>query len=410
MINIPATTTLQPQFDGNIYSFPSESTSLVKLDLLFEAGSAYQTKPLAAAAANKLLVTATRRMDSSRLAEFLDYRGVVVETNNDVLQSTVTVYFLRRFAEDVIPLVSQMLCEPAYDPRDFEVWKERKRQEIATLEQQPAHQARRFFYQTLFGTDHPLGRYARPDDADSLSLEAVKKHYCRTYDILPCTLVLAGNIDDRILSLLSTIDCHLSTYNSQLPIPNGLANGGSNKIKVAGGVCQSSLRVGRVLPLRWEDPDYARFMILTTLLGGWFGSRLMSNLRENKGYTYGIYARTQIYRGVIVFYITADVAVDAADTALVEIDRELKRLCDEPVSDDELELVKTVLTADFIRSVDGVFERSERFCNMLATSLDERFTDNLRIALSDTTPASLQELARRLLAPSSMFHIVAGAY
>lgn len=135
----------------------------------------------------------------------------------------------------------------------------------------------------------------------------------------------------------------------------------------------------------------------------------MSNLREDKGYTYGIYARTQVYRGVIVFYITADVAGSAACEAEKEIMYELQRLVDEPVSNEELDLVRTVLAGDFLRSVDGIFERSTRFCDMLGTDLDERFTDNLREAIQTTTPADIQRLAANYLAPEQMIVCCAGA-
>lgn len=175
--------------------------------------------------------------------------------------------------------------------------------------------------------------------------------------------------------------------------------------KVPGAV-QTTLRMGRVLPLRWWEMDYARFMLLTTLAGGWFGSRLMSNLREEKGYTYGIYARTQIYRGLIVFYIATDVAGEVAESAEEEIRKELEGLVQ--IDEGELEQVKTVLAADFVRSVDGVFERSTRFCDMQATCVTEQLTDNLREALETTTAAELEELARRMLSPRGMVCCGAG--
>lgn len=170
---------------------------------------------------------------------------------------------------------------------------------------------------------------------------------------------------------------------------------------IAGSV-QATVRVGRLLTLTWDDPDYAKLMILVTILGGYFGSRLMSNLREDKGYTYGIYARTQIYRGAIVFYTSADVAGDAVEAAEKEILFELQRLVDEPVPEEELALVRTVLAGDFLRSVDGIFERSVRFIDMWGTDVTERLTDNLRLALETTTPADLQRLAATHLAPSMM--------
>ena len=99
MISIPDTNTLKPKAydnDGRIALFPSQNTDLVKIDFLFEAGSAYQVQPLCASAASKLYTLATRRMDSAQVSEFMDFRGIIIETSNEVLQSVLTVYTLRR--------------------------------------------------------------------------------------------------------------------------------------------------------------------------------------------------------------------------------------------------------------------------------------------------------------------------
>jgi predicted Zn-dependent peptidase len=173
----------------------------------------------------------------------------------------------------------------------------------------------------------------------------------------------------------------------------------SHIIQPVSGAVQTTVRVGRVLPLAWESADYARFMILTTLLGGYFGSRLMQNLREDKGYTYGIYARTQLYRGVIVFYITADVAGSVAKEAEQEIIHELRRLAEKPVGEEELNLVKVVLAGDFIRSVDGTFELSERYRQMHFTDVTEQLTTHYFDAVQHVTPAQLQALAQQYLTP-----------
>ena len=171
---------------------------------------------------------------------------------------------------------------------------------------------------------------------------------------------------------------------------------------------QTTVRVGRLLPLSWDSAEYTRFMLLTTALGGYFSSRLMQNLREDKGLTYGIYARTQIYRGLIVFYITADISGGSARMAVAEIKNELSRLCNETIPDEELHLVKTVMAGDFLRSVDGIFERSARFCDMYATCVDEQLTVKLPRPLEHTTPEEIKELAAEYLQPESMIVCTAG--
>lgn len=416
MVSLPDTATLLPQehpfaTGGTLYAFPSASTDLVKIDLIHEAGSAYQPQPLCAAAANRLFAVASDDMDARQLAEFMDYRGIVVDHNPDILTASTSVYFLRRYLDELLPVLQQLLLHPAFPQDDFEVFLSKRRQELQAMQRKTREVARRLFYQTLFGTDHPLGRYAEPDDADRLDRETVVCFFHRRYRSRQ--LIVSGNIDAELIEKVTESLAPLQVEESKNPKVEDLISTfqyqlSTFKVAVPGAV-QTTLRVGRILPLRWDSVDYARFMLLTTLLGGFFGSRLMSNLREDKGYTYGIQAHTQIYRGVIVLYITTDVAASAADAAEEEIRRELQRLCDEPVGDDELAMVKTVLIGDFIRSVDGVFERSERLRSMLATDVDETFTDNLREALQTTTADHLLQLSRRFLQPADMLYCRAGA-
>ena len=416
MISIPDTNTLKPQAyaaDGRIALFPSLNIDLVKIDLLFEAGSAWQLQPLCASAASKLYTLATRQMNSTQLSEFIDFRGIIIETSNEVHQSALTVYTLKRYADQLLPVIHEMFQSPAFAEEDYSRWQQKRHEEIATLEQRTSHIARRLFYQALFGDTHPLGVYATADDAYRLQLPTVIDHWEKHYHLSRCKVVIAGNVDERLCADVSETlvgiryDGNHAGRLATLPRPKAVPARRvlAHKMPAA---TQTSIRIGRILPIAWDSVDYARFIILTTALGGWFGSRLMRNIREDKGYTYGIYARTQIYRGCIVFYITADVAANTADDAIEQVFNELELLAREPLSEEELTLVKNVLVGDFLRSVDGIFELSSRYCDMQANGVDERLTDNLRTAIKETTAAQLQELAQRLLNPKDMTVSTAG--
>ncbi len=409
---MPSTESLQPRIawvGGRKVPVFHGDTSMVKLDLLFNAGTVCQPQLLCAAAANKLLTVATSTMDAAAMAEFMDFRGVIVEPAVSTTQNTLTFYFLRRHAEELLPVVADMLCRPAFAESDFRVWQGRRRQELATLEQRTSHIARKMFYEELFGIDHPLGCYAVAADADLLQLDNVRGFWRQHYGLERCDVVAAGCVDEGLVALIG--DCFGTK--TDIVEPKGLpapepAKHNRQLVRQMEGATQTSLRIGRVIPLHWNDPDYARLMLLVTALGGYFGSRLMQNIREDKGYTYGISARTQIFRGLITFYITADVAAGTADDAVRESFGELRRLREEPIGEDELQLVKTVLTGDYLRSVDGVFELSTRYCDMLGTGVDERLTDNLRNAIKETTAVQLQELAQRLLDEDEMTVCLAG--
>ena len=207
-----------------------------------------------------------------------------------------------------------------------------------------------------------------------------------------------GYIDDALLTLadqyLSPVE-EVPVAEPVLPAPH--SNNQALKQSSIPNAVQSTIRIGRILPLPWDSTDYARFLVLNTVLGGYFGSRLMSNLREDKGYTYGIYSMTQIYRGSIVFFLTADVAAEATQSAVDEIFQEIKRLQQQPVTDEELDRVRNYMMGDLIRSIDGVFDISERYRHIAATHVTEQLTANLLDAILHVTPDQLQTLAQTYL-------------
>ncbi len=407
-IMLPQIDSLIPVKDQGIYLFPSDTTDLVKIDLLFEAGSAYQHKKLCAAATVKLMCTATKAMDSAALAEFMDYRGIVVEADSQVQQTSLTFYLLRRYAEELLPIVRDIVYNPAFNEDDFEVWRNHRRQEILSAEQKPSTIARREFYLQIFGEQHPLGSYATAADIDNLSMDDIRTHHTERYVNGKVSVVLAGAVDDNLVDMVHAIFATTDEDSTRKMLPFPERQSITTRHIAMSSATQTTVRVGRLLPLSWDSAEYVRFMLLTTALGGYFSSRLMQNLREDKGLTYGIYARTQIYRGLIVFYITADISGGSAQMAVAEIKNELSRLCNETIPDEELHLVKTVMAGDFLRSVDGIFERSARFCDMYATCVDEQLTVNLQRALEETTPEQIKKLAAEYLQPETMIVCTAG--
>lgn len=403
MLQAPSTAPLIPQQhklpNGNtLYYFPNSNLQLVKLDFTVEGGSGYQWVKSQAHAANQLFGEATAAHSAQEVAEFLDFRGITIERMTDVCQSNISVYFLRKYAAELFPLLREMFDMPVVTAQLFDAYKSRRRQQVAQGFQQTNYMARNRHYEMLYGPQHPLGCYAAPEDIDALQLchveEFIHKHFSLTY----AHLVIGGQVDDELLALA---DQYLapernSSYSvARLKLPAPMPENLVVDHVVLPSAVQSSLRIGRVLPMDWQSPEYAQFMVLNTLLGGYFGSRLMSNLREEKGYTYGIYSMTQIFRGSILFFVAADVAGEATQAAVQECLSEIDRLKNEPVSNEELDRVRNVMMGDFIRSVDGTFEITERYRQMVTTDVTEQFSANYFDAVQHVTPEQLQSLARQ---------------
>lgn len=394
--------------NGNtLYYFPNDNLQLVKLDFTVEAGTAYQHKKSLSHAANQLFAEASVGHPANELAEFFDFRGIVVERATDLFTGNVSFYFLRKYAEDLFPLLRELFDEPDVTPQLFDAYLRQRKQNILLGFQKTNYLARLKFFELLYGESHPMGVYARPEDLDTLTKEDVAAFIRQRYQLGNAHIVLAGHVDE---SLLQLADQYLAP--AAVPCERGVMPQPAPKEGLSAhhwplqGAVQSTIRIGRILPFSWDSMDYARCMVLNTVLGGYFGSRLMSNLREDKGYTYGVYSQTQVFRGSVVLFVVADVAGDATQDAVKEVFHEVSRLQEEMVSEEELERVRNVMMGDFIRSIDGVFERSERYRQMVATDVTEHLSDNLMEAIRTTTPAQIQTLAREAL--SDLVTVTAG--
>lgn len=395
-----------------LYLFHSASVDILKIDFIFNAGSAYQPKPLCTGIARDMMLEASVSHPASEVAELFDRLGVVIDRNMSASSVKLTVYVLRKYVRQVYPLLRDLLCEPYLETKEFDVLLSKRRQTLLTNQHKTSIVARNVFYEALYGSKHPEGRYAKPGDEKHITLEDIRRYVQQRFQLSDATIFLAGNYDDTVIQLID--DCFASNAvgtptESVSQQDFQIVSSATHTYRQSVPACvQTTLRVGRLLPFDWQSMDYAYFLILNTILGGYFGSRLMANIREEKGYTYGINSMTNLLRDSIVFYITTDVANEVSQAALAEIYKEIGILCSEPVGDDELNLVCNYMAGDFLRSIDGIFERSERFYGMIDHLVDERFSTNLFNALSSVTPSKLTDIAVRTLGASELYEVVAG--
>lgn len=394
-----------------IYCFESHTLPLVRLDFVFEAGPAYQNKYLVAGMTNALVATASRKHSSREVAEFMDFRGIVLDRDMDTFTSILSVYFLKKYWKELIPLLKELFEEAEFHQDDFEVERQKKRLQFQTSQQQTSNVASKLFYQSVYGTDHILGKYASLEDYDKVTLEDIKTFYKERYDWGNAKIIISGDFYESDMEYLPGIfgvrpglvrEKHKAATAVSMPCVKV-----THTLQDSPGP-QTTIRMGRIIPMKWDDIDLARFQILSVILGGYFGSRLMSNIREDKGYTYGIYCRIRLVRDSVVFYITTDVGSQYVEDAIKEINNELIRLCETLVDESELDVVKQVMSGNFLRSVDGIFECAERFRTMSIAHITEQFRLNEELALNTITPQQLQNLAKLYLRPDMLTTVTVG--
>ena len=154
--------------------------------------------------------------------------------------------------------------------------------------------------------------------------------------------------------------------------------------------------------------DYAGMQVLNTVFGGYFGSRLMSNIREDKGYTYGIGSSVVPLRKEGYFCISSEVGVDVRAAAVNEIYLELKRLRTELVPESELNLVRNYMLGSFQRNIDGPFSLADRFKSILTAGMGYEYYTRYLETIQNITAEELLRLASTHLHEDSLYELVVG--
>ena len=381
--------------------------TLIRLDIRLKAGSYYQQKRLLSHACIKLISEGLKTMNGEQIAEKLDYEGAYFEVVPDRDFATLSIYFPKKSAQKIMRLVGKFFIEAIFPEDKIEILRKNLIKNLAINLEKTSYLSHCQFIAHLFGENHPYGISLQRQDIDLFDREDIIDFYSQNFHAGNIRLFVAGNIDDDFLNLLDrTIgEIPYREPNNQNVIDiNSI--GGKFLIEKQNAV-QSSISVGRRF-FTCRHEDWISFSVLNTVLGGYFGSRLMTNIREEKGLTYGIYSQLTSLQLDGIFLIRADVNRDLAQRAVEEIFKELEILQREPVNDEELDLVKNYLYGSLLRNFDGVFSQIDR----IIMSSDYDFADDYWIKylenIRNVNAETLQELACNYLNISDMTEIVVG--
>ena len=170
---------------------------------------------------------------------------------------------------------------------------------------------------------------------------------------------------------------------------------------------QSSLKMGCFVMDR-HHPDFLKARVMVTLFGGYFGSRLMSNIREDKGYTYGIGAGIVSYPETGILTVSTEAANEYVDSIITEVYREMDKLCNDLVPQEELEMVKNYMLGDLCRSYEGPFSLSDAWIYIETAGLDERFFIRSLDAIRGITREEIRILAQKYFCKENLIEVIAG--
>ena len=261
--------------------------------------------------------------------------------------------------------------------------------------------------------NHPYGYNSTPDDYRALARADLIKHHREHFTSDNCLIFLSGKTDESILKLLNqylgqnkTSDCFVLRKDNNTPLSISTQKPIKVKVKNAD-TLQTAIRIGRQFGNR-NNPDFNGFFVLNTIFGGYFSSRLMTNIREKKGYTYNIYSALDLMHHDGYFYISSEVGNRFVKKALAEIYFEMEKMQNEPVSAEELKMVQNYLLGNMLNMVDGPFAVSDVVKSFITEGVDlshfQQFVEKIR----SITPQEIQALAQKYFKREDMFEVIVG--
>ncbi|MDD4372756.1 MAG: pitrilysin family protein [Bacteroidales bacterium] len=391
-----------------LYLFQSEIHSASRLDIVLDAGSIWQHKKLTASTTIKMLREGTTRFSGGEISSKIDYYGAFLDLQTTKDTAWISLYSMNKHLHQLLPMIKSMLTEAGFRKRDFNLLNSRQKQSFLVSNQKPKQLARNKFNQLLFGADTPYGQVADSDDFDKLGRDDLIRFYQEKIYPEQAYAILAGPIDEELIQLIDEFvgfEWRAKGVKNMFKM-NATFKPGYHHILRKNSL-QSAVVSGKTLMLR-SHPDYIPFLLLNTVLGGYFGSRLMANIREDKGYTYGINSQVVPMRHATAFMISTETGSAVTQDAIREIKNELNRLREIPVPETELKLVKNYLNGSYLRALDGVFNQAERFRSVKDQGLGMNFYEKSIKRIQETTSEELLNLAQKYLDPESMITVVVG--
>ncbi|MBI3218291.1 MAG: insulinase family protein [Bacteroidetes bacterium] len=382
------------------------SKDIIKLDFIFQAGKWYEPKPGIAYFTAHMLEKGTVNYSAAQISEIIDYHGAQLEISAGADFVSISLYSLTKNLRSVLPLLIELLQHPVFPADELELLLSIYEQNLKVNQQKTSFVAGKLLAKNIFGAQHPYGKSAEESDLKKIAREDLIQFHSKCFK--PFSIFLTGDLTVTDIEWLQQAVTTFSSSERDRAVVKSPESAAIKKeiVKKEGSV-QASLRMGKISITR-ADQDYPSFLLLNHILGGYFGSRLMKNIREEKGLTYGIYSSLSPNLNYASFSIGADVNIDKCDETLREIGNELTRLQNELISEEELLVAKNHFLGSLQLEVSNPFSVTEKLKTIHLFDLPPDFYVTLFDRIRKTNAKDLQQLARTHFVLDNFFTVQVG--
>lgn len=391
-----------------IHIISGTTQDIFQLNWIFRAGRFFENERQVASLSAAVINKGTSKHTAYEIAEQIDFLGATLTIKANMYTAQLSLYCLNYQLPEVLPIVKEIMKDAFFAEKEMHKAIKKMKHKLAVNWKKNSFIAAQHFNQALFGKDTAFGYFTNSEDLDQIQRDNLIEHYQNHFVLKEnCFAVATGNIGKKEIDLLrsffSEFDMHKSEQ-STLSFGNF-----TNEVQniASENTLQAAIRIG-MPSLAIDHEDYIDLQFVNTILGGYFGSRLMSNIREDKGYTYGIYSFINPIMDKSYFCIATEVGEQFKKPTLHEIEKEIKRLQEEAIGQEELAMVKNYLTGQLIKSVDGPLSTAQTLKNFLIFDQSIEMINKQLAHILKIDSNRIQDLANQYLKFDKMIKIVVG--
>ena len=407
-INVPAES-VSLRNGVSLFLINAGTEDVLRMEVVFRAGSIQEYLPLLASSTNMMLTEGSEYHSAAELNAILDFYGIFLNLTAEKDTAGLTVYFLNKHIKKVLELLKEILFHPVFPEKELILlmkkrlnWHRINREKVQNI-------ATDQFFESVFGPHHPYGRQIHENDYETMSPSILKDFHSKFYQPEKMAVIVSGRIQEKIIELFEKYFGDLHSRAVYTEDSTNFIKGSSEKKKHVKkkGAIQTAFRIGSST-INKRHPDYPGLKFLNMILGGYFGSRLMKNIREEKGFTYGIHASVSSLDLSGFKIISTEVGKKNAEQTADEIYKEILKIQSHPVSKEELEVVRNYMSGEMVRMFDGPFALAESFKAVWEFGLDYNYFVKLMNTITTITPDEILRLARTYYRIEDLYEITAG--
>jgi zinc protease len=394
----------------DVYLLNEGEQEVVKVELMFKGGKWFEEKNLVADLTNRLLREGTKNKTAKQLADAFDYYGANFNNAAGYETAGASLYSLTKHIDKLLPLFFEIFTESVFPENELQTIIANRKQRLSVDLTKNDFLANRHFVNALYGQKHPYGRVTELDDFEKVNVEDLKAFFKKYYNASNLIIMVSGKFDDTVVKKLN------ETFGSKSLIGEKASETISHSVQSSSHLInhtektdavQSAIMIGNIT-INKTHPDFLKLSVLNTVFGGYFGSRLMSNIREEKGYTYGIHSSFASYPHGGFIEISSEVGKDVREATMKEIAHEINLLRTELIGVDELQVVKNYMSGKILRSIDGPMKFSETLKGLIIYKQDVSYIHQLLTTIREVSSEELLVLANKYFDYDKMYKVTVG--